>query len=97
MPAGEFAAWWTAYDCDPWGDERADLRAAVGHAIADSARLKENPKPYKTYMPFYREPEEKHPGRGDPAAARKIWSALAAAWNKATGRNKAVTGKTKKK
>ena len=89
MPAAEFAAWRVSYDIDPWGEELADVRSAVGHSIADSARQKANPKPFKDYMPFYYEPEDKRPG--DPEAGKKIWRALVSAWNKATGK-KASSG-----
>lgn len=87
MPAGEFAAWRTLYDMQPWGEERADVRAAVGHAILDSHRLKANPKPLKDYMPYYREPERKE-SPGDPEAGKKIVAALANAWRKATQKMK---------
>lgn len=97
MSAEDFAAWRAAYDYEPWGEERADLRAAVGHAIADSARQKQNPRPYKDYMPFYREPEEEKPAPGDPDVGMKIWHNLAAAWRKAASRNKAATQPRKKR
>jgi hypothetical protein len=97
MPAEEFAGWRTAYDTDPWGDERADLSRAVGHSIVDSHRLKAKPKPYKDYMPFFREPEEKHPQPGDPNLGRQMWNAMANAWNNARKRNKAPKKPVKRK
>lgn len=93
MPAADFAAWQVAYDFEPWGDERADFSRAVGHSIMDSMRVKGNSKPRNAYMPFFREPEEKHPARGDPGMARQLWNAMAAAWNKARERRKAAKGK----
>jgi hypothetical protein len=91
MPAGEFAGWRAAYEFEPWGDERADLSRAVGHAINDAILQKGRSKPRKEYMPFFHEPEEKHPAPGDPTLGRQIWNAMASMWNKARERRKAAT------
>jgi hypothetical protein len=97
MPAADFTAWRAAYDFEPWGEERADLREAMQCAIADSARLKANAKPLKTYMPFYREPQIKRRAPPDPNAGRKIWAAVCSMWNNARERRKAAARPGRKK
>jgi hypothetical protein len=89
VPARDFAAWRAWYDLEPWGEERADLSRAVGHAIADSHRLKKKPQPYGAYMPFWREPEPKRQPPADTSLGKKILGAIAAAWNKARGKKQA--------
>jgi hypothetical protein len=96
-PAGDFCGWRAAYDFEPWGEERADVRAAVGHQIADAAARKGKSRPLKDYMPFYRAAKPKRQPPADPAAGRKIWASLANIWKRARERNKAATKGRKRK
>ena len=62
-----------------------------------TAMLKKEPEALQGYMPFYREPEEKHPQPGDPEAGRNIGDAMASVWNKARKRRKAAEHREKMK
>lgn len=62
MSSSQLAEWIAFYQLEPWGEERADLRAGiVASTIANVNRSQKQKKPYKPddFMPrFDVEPEE---------------------------------------
>ena len=55
IPEWKFRRWMAYYECEPWGEDRADLRSAiVACTIANSRPRKRGAKTYKPkdFMPF---------------------------------------------
>ena len=62
MTSSQMTEWQAYFAEDPWGEERADLRAAIGHALYANAHRDpaQQQKPYRPadFMPYHRrEPE----------------------------------------
>lgn len=49
MGAAEFAAWWAFYQVEPFGELRADMRAAMGATLTANAHrnVKKKRKPFE--------------------------------------------------
>jgi hypothetical protein len=60
MPARTFAAWQAFYEIDPFGDQRADLRAGIVAATAANCWRGKGDRPLKPidFMPFYERPRQ---------------------------------------
>ena len=56
MDAREFAEWMAYYELDPFGEERADLRAGIIASTFANANLGKGRKPYapSDFMPQFR-------------------------------------------
>lgn len=58
----QLAQWLALYEVNPWGENRADLRAAIGHTIlANSNRDRAaHPEPFRRidFMPYAKRPPE---------------------------------------
>jgi len=79
--SGEFTDWMAYYSIEPFGEERADLRVAIGHALlANINTSSKRRKVYKPsdFMPFI--PREKR----ELAAAKKFKAELKAYGGKRT-------------
>ncbi len=63
----DFVKWQIAYDLDPWGPERADLRSGmICHVIDAFTPGKGKPKPPSHYMPsFGGKPKQQAPVQSD--------------------------------
>lgn len=59
MDSREFAEWEAYFAIEPWGEERADLRAALLTCLTANLNRKKGAPPYRPadFMP-YREPEK---------------------------------------
>ncbi len=54
MSSIEFSEWQIAYNLDPWGEERADLRSGMQCHVTDAChRTKGKPHPPGYYMPNF--------------------------------------------
>lgn len=55
MTAAEFMEWCAYYTIEPWGEERADLRAAIVAATVANGNRGKKQKPYKVedFMPKF--------------------------------------------
>jgi hypothetical protein len=58
----EFGLWAALYQLNPWGEMRADLRVAIGHALFAEANRDRNkrPAPYgaRDFMPYAQPTDE---------------------------------------
>lgn len=61
IDAHEFAEWLAYYALEPWGEERADLRAGIiASTVANGSRdAKKRPRPFRAteFMPQFDRPE----------------------------------------
>lgn len=58
----ELGVWAAFYREDPWGEQRADERAAIGHALLANvhrdSRLRPDPFRVRDFMPYVRPTEQ---------------------------------------
>jgi len=72
MTSSQLTEWQALFAEDPWGEERADLRAAIGHAMYANAHrdAAQHPEPYRPvdFMPYHRR---------EPERPESLWARLA--------------------
>lgn len=81
MPARLFAEWQAYFQVEPWGEERADLRAGIVAATVANPWRKEGSEPFKPedFMPkFGRQEEEPEDWRTMLEALRMLTGGLSA-------------------
>lgn len=81
----EFQKWQAFYGLEPWGDERADLRAGIiASTQANCHRDPKSGKPFKPadFMPDYGKPARSR--KQTPQEMHSILKSFAAAQNAAT-------------
>lgn len=79
----EFQRWVEFYAIEPWGEERADLRAGIVAAVIANCHRGKNTTPYsaRDFMPDFRSIEERARPTQTSAEHWSILSAFAKAHN----------------
>lgn len=77
----ELGLWLALWQIDPWGEQRADLRAAIGHSLlaninTDSSKRPQGWKP-ADFMP-YRDREDDKPEEVDESLRNALLAAVPA-------------------
>lgn len=76
MSSREFSEWMAFYNIDPFGDQRADLRAAIQSSLLFNVNRGkgQSAKSVEDYMPFSEKPKSKGlTGKYAAAAARRLF------------------------
>lgn len=82
ISADKFVEWMAFYEIDPWGEQRADLRAAQQMSIMVNMNLRKGAKPAKVadFMNFAEKPDPKPMSQED--SIRYIQNAIRGAGKK---------------
>lgn len=90
LPARLWQEWQAFYGIDPWGEERADLRAGIiaSAAISPYCKKGQTPQPID-FMPFARRGKPRQQCEAD---MRANWKAAVTAFNRVAGKKKKPNG-----
>lgn len=69
LTRAELGLWYALWQTDPWGDMRADRRAAIGHALLANVNRNKSVRPHPftefDFMPYYERSAEQEQAQLD--------------------------------